>query len=379
MTSNFDVVVIGAGPGGSTAAKVCAEEGLRVALLEKNSKPGLKACAGGLEYKVIKEFEIDESVIECVSEWICYCNKKRWVCNKLKSANVFRRKFDNYLAERAVKAGANLFTSTKCVKVIEKGKGIRGVIAKSPIGETAFLGNILIIADGFGSRTARFFDLSPRMTPSDFGVTIQCEVHVRSKVKNDSIYLFYGNDIANCGYGWIYPKNSCYTVGLGCLASEMHGEGLVSRLEYLIKKHPIASKILRDITLISKFEGACVPLKQSDRICSDGVLVVGDAAGQVSALSGSGIYYAMKAGHLAGQVAVDAISKEDVSIANLHRYQELWFSLYGNELKRQKRVLEMLEKNYAQYMKGQIFLGNYPKIKIVTDKSLSLIKRLFYH
>jgi len=377
MTMQHDVIVVGAGPGGSTVAKTCAEEGLKVVLIDKRSQPGLKVCAGGLEFQVIDEFKVDEGAVECFPEGLYLCDRKRWIERKMKYANVYRKKFDSYLAERALEAGAKFLASTECVGVIKNGESVKGVIAKSQKGEMEKLsGSVVVAADGFYSTTARSAGLEHRYGRSDFGVTIQCEVYTKARVRDEASFHFYGSDIANCGYGWIYPKKNSYTVGMGCLASEMQGGGLVGKLQYLIFEHPIASKILSKVTSISKFEGACVPLKQSDNVCNSGILVVGDAAGQVAALSGSGIYCAMKAGHLAGQVVVEATSEGDVSKEKLQKYKAMWDSQLGQELKRQKRVLDKLDNHFARYMEFQILLENYPKIKKFANTSAGFIKPL---
>lgn len=377
MTMQYDVVIVGAGPGGSTVAKTCSEEGLKVVLIEKRSQPGLKVCAGGLEFQVVEEFKVAEEAVECFPERLYLCGKKRWIERKMKYANVYRRKFDSCLTERAVEAGAKFLTSTECVGVVKNGKSVEGVIAKSSKGEVQKLsGSIVVAADGFDSTTARSAGLKHGYGRSDFGVTIQCEVHTKAGVRDEASFHFYGSDIANCGYGWIYPKKNSYTVGMGCLASEMQGGGLVGKLQYLIFKHPIASKILSSVTSTSKLEGACVPLKQSDDVCDNGILVVGDAAGQVAALSGSGIYCAMKAGQLAGQVVVKAMSDGDVSKERLQEYKAMWDSQLGRELKRQKRVLDKLDNHFAKYMEFQILLENYPKIKKFADSSAGFIKPL---
>jgi len=380
MTARFDVIVVGAGPAGSSAAKACANEGLNVALLEKHAQAGLKVCTGGLEFQVVEEFNIDESVVECFPERLYLCDRKRWAERKMKYANVYRKKFDSYLAERATEAGAKFFSSTECVSVMKKDQTVTGVVAKSTKTESQkILGAIIIVADGFNSLTARSAGFQNNYSPSDIGVTIQCEVRTKSNVKNDSIYLFYGNDIANCGYGWIYPKSDSYTVGLGCLASQMQEGGLVGRFHYLVYRHPIASQVLSGVIEMSKFEGACVPLKQSDTICDNGIMVVGDAAGHVAALSGSGIYYAMKAGDLAGKVAAEAVSDCDVSKNRLQQYNKTWDSQHGKELRRQKKVLEKLDGYFGKYMEVQILLDNYPKVKKIVDASASIVKPFLFH
>lgn len=373
MALTYDVIVVGAGPGGSSAARVCAEEGLKVALIEKRSQAGLKVCAGGLESRVLEEFDIEDDVIECYPQRFYICGEKRWTVREEESATVYRKKFDRHLADRAVAAGAKIFTLTRCVKVLKKNQKVIGIIVKSPKGFDEILGRVVVAADGFHSATARSADLQTHYDRSDVGLAVQCETYTQSRVADEAVYLFYGDSMASCGYGWIYPKKEGYTVGIGCLLSSLHGN-LTRNLEYLIHRHPIASRILSRVSEISKTEAACIPLKPSDDLCGDGILAVGDAASQVSPLAGSGIYYAMKAGVLAGRVTTEAVSENDTSKNRLQEYQKKWDSQFGKELKRQKKILEKIESQYVRYMKAKIFLENYPKIKRICDAGLTFVK-----
>jgi len=352
---------------------VCAEKGLKVALIEKRSQAGLKVCAGGLESRVLEEFDIEDDIIECYPQRFYICGEKRWIVREEKSATVYRKKFDHYLADRAVVAGAKIFTSTRCVKVSKNNQELIGIVVKSQKGFDEILGRVIIAADGFYSTTARSAGLQPHYDRSDVGFAVQCETYTRSEVTDGAVYLFYGEDMASCGYGWIYPKKYGYTVGIGCLLSSLHGN-LTRNLEYLMHKHPIASRVLSRVSETSKTEAACIPLKPSDGVCGDGILVVGDAAGQVSPLAGSGIYCAMKAGFLAGRVATEAVSENDTSKIRLKEYQRKWDCQFGKELKRQKKILEKIESQYVRYMKVKIFLENYQKIKRICDVGLTFVK-----
>lgn len=376
LEENYDVVVVGTGPAGASSAKVCSEEGLKVALIEKNPQAGQKLCAGGIESKVLKEFEIEDHVIECYPRRFCICGEKRWIVSEEESATVYRRNFDRYLADRAVAAGAREFTLTRCLKVTKDNQKVVGIVVKTPKGLNEVRCKVVIAADGFYSVTARSAGLQRRYRPSDVGLAVQFETYARSKVKDDTVYLFYGDKISACGYGWIYPKKYGYTVGIGCLLSRLNGN-LTRNLEYLVHKHSIASRILSKVSEISKLEAACIPLNPRDNICGDGILVVGDAAGQVSPLAGNGIYYAMKAGALAGRVATEAVSENDASEERLREYQKTWHSQFGEELKRQKKILEKIEDQYSRYMKVQIFLESYPRIKRIWDAGLKFVKPFF--
>jgi len=372
---SWDVIVVGAGPSGSIAGKECAEKGLKVAMVEKNSQAGLKVCAGALEYNILSEFNIEDSVVECYPQRFFICGEKLRTTREEKSITVYRRNFDRYLADSAVESGARLFTSTRCIKVLKKNQNIIGIVTKTPKGFRKMLGKVIIAADGFYSITARSACIQPFYDASDVGLAVQYETYTNSRVKGDSVYLFFGKKISRCGYGWIYPKKHGYTVGLGCLLSRLQSS-LTQNLAYLMTKHPVASKILRNVSKRSNLQAACIPLRPNRRICEHGIVVVGDAAGQVSSLSGNGIYYAMKAGVLAGKVVSDAISEDDVSRARLLEYEENWNCQFGKEITHQKQVLQKIEGQYNRYMQLQFFIQNYPRIGSI-HKAISRIAKTF--
>lgn len=378
---NYDVIVVGAGPGGSTAAKVCAEKGLKVALIEKHKQPGMKVCAGSLEPRILKEFDIEDSVIESYPYQVYICGENQWVIrHEEKSATVYREKFDQYLADSAVAAGSKFLNSTQCIQVLKKNNKVTGVVTRSQKGLEKIFGDIVIAADGFHSATARSAGLQSTLDTSDVALCVQYELQCKSKVKDDAYFMFYGNKVSPCGYGWIYPKKNRYTVGLGCLLSSVRGK-LTQNLNYLIYKHPIASKILQKSNKISdtsNLKGACIPIKPSSKICGDGILVVGDAAGQVYPLVGAGIYTAMKAGFLAGSVATEAVSQGDVSEDALRKYPERWNVETGREIAIQRRTFERIENYVNEYMKVQIFLERYCRIRKVLNPGLAFVKPLLF-
>jgi len=380
-SAKYDVIVVGAGPGGSSAAKECAENGLKVALLEKCPQPGMKVCAGGVDSRIIQDFGIDDSVIQYHTKKhvsISPSGKRRMIEN-IDSAVVNRKDFDLYLAERAINAGATLLTSTYCLGVKKEGNQIVGVNAKTPKGTMKIFAKIVIAADGFYSITARSAGLMPKYSPSDIGLTVQCETYVKHEndIETDTKYFFYGSDISPCGFGWIYPKKHGYTVGLGSLASYVKKSLLSRNLHYFINEHPIASKILSKTFSKSKIQAACLPLRLSPKICDNGILVVGDAAGQVSPLGGNGIYYSMNAGKLAGEVATEALTEDDVSQSKLRKYEELFLFKFGDKLRSQRKILDIIRRNYCLYMEAQILINSNSTIKEILKTGRSFAKHFF--
>lgn len=245
--ATYDVVVVGAGPAGTIAAQTCAEGGLRVAMLEKNANPGRKLCGGGVSNRAVREFNIDRDAVGQRVTSLCVFSQsgKYTILSRKGDIAVYRtsiedptlRKFDVYLARRAVNSGAKLFSSTEAVSMTRQGDGTAVIMAKSAKGSINFRGRIVIGADGFNSMIARSTGLHKLYRKSEFAVSVQREVLLDRKVDDGCVYHFFDPGISPVGFGWLYPKAKGFTVGLGILASHLHGN-LIETLNHMIQKYP---------------------------------------------------------------------------------------------------------------------------------------------
>jgi digeranylgeranylglycerophospholipid reductase len=357
----YDVVVVGAGPGGCTAATMCARGKLKVALLEKNPSFGQKLCAGGLIPEVLKEFEIEDDVIECrIKRHRVFTAKEKEITVPSNEVTVHRSKFDAYLALKAQENGVDIFTSTLSERIVRKNTRLIGVVAKKQGNvSTVFYGRIAIVSDGFNSGTARSIGLMPRYKPDEVALTLQREIYVKEQPDTESICLFFRNDVSLCGYGWIHPKRNCYSIGLGSLLSHAKGEQLVKNLNKLTS-FAYAKQILPKETQEGPIRAACIPMVQNTRICAPNIMIIGDAAGQVDPMNGDGIYYAMKAGVLAGKVASEAITKEDFSEENLLSFQNNCCRLFGSRLRQRRKELDRIKNRFVSHMESQFSLKKHP-------------------
>lgn len=329
----YDVIVVGAGPAGTIAAQTCAEAGLRVALLERNANLGCKPCGGAVPDRAVREFGIDRDDIgqRVKSLYVVSQSGNYTYLPRKGDIAVYRtsvedptlKKFDLYLAKRAKNASTELYNSTEVTGMVKREDGTMAVMARSAKGTVQFRGRIVIGADGFNSTVARSTGLRRPFRRSEFAVTVQREILSDRRVDDECEYHFLDSKISPLGFGWVYPKKKGFTIGLGVLASHSHGN-LTKSLNYMIQKHPIVKGILPKWGKLCKVEGACIPMAQVLRIYDKGVMLVGDAAGQVNPMGGDGIYYAMKAGRLAALTAIGAISEGDTSEERLSKYQSEW-------------------------------------------------------
>jgi digeranylgeranylglycerophospholipid reductase len=336
-----DVVVIGAGPGGSMAAKTAAELGLNVVLLEKRQEIGEPIrCAEGVSHRS----ELSE-LIKVQPGWIS--NEINGVrLHSPNKDNVFttvdngkgeggyileRKNFDRGLAIQAACAGAKVLVKTRATGLIRKDDLCTvSVICQ---GEALQIEAPLIIgADGVESKVARWAGIDTRLKPEEIMVCAQYLV-LDDCIDQEYCEFFFGNRMAPGGYVWIFPKGGgLANVGIGIQGSQSGPGEPIRLLDRFLQRRMPRAKILQMVA------GGIPTSGLIKDTTSDGIMLVGDAAHQSDPLTGGGIINAMRAGVMAGQTAVKAISSGDVSIAGLKEYEDRWRSSIGKQIEKRYRA-----------------------------------------
>lgn len=326
-----DVVIVGAGPAGSSTAKIIAEKGYDVILAEKDEFPGkTNICAGGMPAYLIKELGLSAQIIEK--------NIKRekhyfpWGVRTgdLDQVTVMRSVFDNSLAQRAVEEGARLITDTLIKDVVVKKDGIIASSSNSTIKS-----KLLVFADGPNTLAYRKFGIGFKPDPDNTSVSVACEVQWEDN-PFDQYEYYYGEDIMPWGFAWIFPKKNSLNVGVGGLKSKLD-TNIINSLNYLFDGNPLTSEKLKGRKILS-MGSALIPAAPAKTIFSERILVAGDAAGMVDPITGGGIPFAIDGGRLAGEVCVKALEAGDCSSRFLSQYQTLWqktnnyYAIYRNYL-----------------------------------------------
>ncbi len=318
----FDVVVIGGGPAGSTAANDLAQRGLRVLLLDRNGR--IKPCGGAIPPKLVEEFDIPETLL------VARIRSARMVSPSNVSVDmpieggyvgmVDREVFDEWLRERAAQSGAIRASGTfERLDYDPRGDSNGGRFgrersatvrhratvryrATDVSGERALLtarARVLIGADGAQSRVAK------QCIPGAERIRYVAAYHeiVEAPASPSAHYaasrcdVIYQGQISPDFYAWIFPHGNTASIGVGSSRKGFSLRGSVARL--------------RDSTQLSglktlRREGAPIPMKPLPR-WDDGrhVVLCGDAAGVVAPASGEGIYYAMACGRFAAHAACE--------------------------------------------------------------------------
>lgn len=322
-----DVIVVGAGPAGSTAARYLAERGLDVAVLEKSTFPRDKVCGDGLTPRAVKQL---------IRLGIDTSEAAGWVRNK--GLRVYggrnepfellwpelaefppyglvraRRDFDKILADHAVAGGARLFEKTTVTGAIidPRSDRITGVTTKDG---RSFSAPIVIAADGNSSRLALSMGLEKR-TDRPMGVAVR--TYFTSPRSNDDFMESWlelwdgkrGESNLLPGYGWIFGMgDGTCNVGLGTVSSRSISANLNYRdmFSAWVANTPPEWGFTPE-NQVGPILGAALPMSFNRQPAyARGLLLVGDAGGMVSPFNGEGIAYAMEAAEMAADAIIDA-------------------------------------------------------------------------
>ena len=322
---NFDVVVVGGGPAGSSAAHMAAKNGCTVALIEKEKEIAETVRTSGVTWiSDINEFGIPKDCYNPIKKF-SFCSPKNYVTiadDVAKAAVLDVRKTYRFLSTRAKSSGSELFTSTNVSEVLKDSSGkCVGVVAKSQGKLIQFNAKVVIDASGFTSIVAK--ELGYVTQWKKFGAGAEFEVKTE-KLEYDNWWLMVGQEYSPAGYAWIFPtsKNTA-RIGVGVGKPDSDVDPTV-RLNELIDKKIGPIKDLGNIEKIEFHYGLIPNDGLSRKTVYDNLILVGDSAGQANPLVLEGIRYAIRFGEVAGKVAADAIKNNNTTEASLIPYEKEW-------------------------------------------------------
>jgi geranylgeranyl reductase family protein len=330
MNWDYDVIVVGAGPGGSTAARFCSLAGLKTLLIEKERLPRYKPCGGCLSTKTVHLLGFDlSSIIENTIHGakFTYCSKDPFFIESKDPIAflIMRDRFDQFLVNEALEKGVVLLEGEKVTTVEEKGDGVEVALGK----EKRLQCRYLIGADGPESIVARSLFL-PLQQNDGNGIAIESEIPLDPSIRFPQkelqfVHLDFGR-IPN-GYGWVFPKREYLSIGIGGMFREtkkmnprQYYHTFLKGLEYI----PEGKK--------GKVTGHLLPsfYDENQKVSQGRFLLVGDAAHLMDPLQGEGIYYAIRSGMLAAE-AIMKWKKEGIAPSVF--YQRAVYANIGRNLK----------------------------------------------
>lgn len=336
----YDVVVVGGRVAGSVSSLFASKNNLDVLMIEKRQEIGVPLqCA---EATTEKTFEVlgfkpsDKYVRTPIYGADLHSpdgNSFRMEGDNEKGFILDRKVFDKSLAIEAANAGADIMVKTTVKDLIIRNGQVSGVIAKH-LGETMEIeADLVIAADGIESNIARMAGLKSNWGTND---VCSCAQYKMVGVPTDPHYMqfYFGNEVAPGGYVWIFPNDNDVTnVGIGIRSSKKKA------YEYLN-------------SFVERFNGKIIEINVGgvpvcgniEKTYTDGLMVVGDAAGHVNPITGGGMDLAVICAKIAGNIAADAINSNDTSSKFLKTYEKLWKEEIGDMMKQSLKYRKVFDK-----------------------------------
>ena len=345
---DYDVVVVGAGPAGCLAAKYAAKNGAKTLIVEEHASIGSPVqCAGLLSTSAIRECEVVlDSGFHPITGAFVYAPDRRRIRisgGEIKAYVVDRRIFDRTLAENAIRSGADILMRTRAVGIDigrkAPGRGRRRILHVAIEGEPDVIeADVVIGADGVQSRIARWAGLD---TPDT--VLSGAQVSTVYDFEDPGFVEIFPGSCAPGFFAWAIPYHGSARIGLAVRPeSGVAHEPAWVHLKRLIAEHPTVSE--KCSPGIAGIVLGGIPISVPPQTAADGLLIVGDAAGQVKPTSGGGVYPGAVCAKIAGKVAADAVMEGDTSVRRLSEYDKLWRARIGRELAIGRRINEWMAR-----------------------------------
>ncbi len=382
MSNSFQAIVVGAGPAGSSAALTMARAGIDVALVERGTFPGEKNMFGGVLHRLPSLEEVfpdfwSRAPLErhIVKKGVTFMTGDSSFSTTIEAGNfdktpyngytIFRPRFDRWLADEAVKAGATLITRATVENVVMRNDRVAGVTILGRKGELT--APVVVAADGVLSFIAHKAGLRrPTFDPAQMAVGVKAFIDMPRELIDERFGLVrdqgFANEFVGCtegvrGGGFLYTNYDSLSIGLVFHLASLRTSGKTPYdLLNSFMEQPQVAKMVRGGRL-QEYSAHLIPeggYNMIPELVGDGILVAGDAAALCNAtgLNLEGINLASQSGVLAGQAVVAAHQAGDFSKRGLEVYRRLMDDSYVmKDLKMYRKAPHMLHNNriYNEY------------------------------
>jgi len=378
----YDVIISGAGPSGSQCAEIIAKAGYKVALIERN-KNWRKPCGGAIHSSVVDLYpKLKKSgntkIVGVVMHSADYHKLEFKGAGNEYSIIMDRLELDNLIRDSAIDAGAELFDKNLSYDFIFKNQNTIGIKTKSPTGTKEYYGKLIIIADGMSSKLTYRSGIKLKWTINELAIG-KCAIMEGDNYLNEEFVYVYFKPYQ--GYGWIFPLGKKrFNIGLFTFGADNIKYNLNQIYqEFLhnpnVKKY-LSSSNYKNIWSSSYPFPAEGVLEKS--LYNDNLLIIGDAGGFVSPISGEGIQTAIISGKIAGETAIKALKQEDYSkyflkiyktnpeikriIRNFKLKRSMIKFFYENNGKNLNSMLSLAEKDskFREQVVNMFTYGEFP-------------------
>lgn len=347
----FDIAVVGGGPAGLSAAYAAAKGGAKVVLFEKDQSIAHSIRTSGVTW--ISEMErlgIPSKFYNPIQNYrfVSPSNDILITGNVSKSCVLDIRGMYQHLAFLAAKEGVQLMVKSNVIDVIKDGDRVVGVKANTPKGRLTVRSTLVIDASGFSTSVGRKAGVAGQWKRYGVGAEYECYC---DDIDSTTWVLMVGQKYSDAGYAWSFPlSTNRVRIGVGIGRPESNAEPL-DKLHEIIEKRFKPLDALRDgkIQPIELHYGFIPNEGVRRNSIADGLVLVGDSAGQSNPLVLEGIRYAIDFGRLAGKVGADSLS-ENSDKESLLEYERSWKSKVESKihsaLKVQMRWLGLTDEEW---------------------------------
>lgn len=357
-----DVLVVGAGPAGSMAAKAAAKHGADVVMIDKRRRVGFPVqCAGYVPYQVneyimLEKNVIEQSVTSMITEMPCGMVEE----TKQLGYIVNREQFDSLLAEKATRAGASLITG--CMATSHGHNATKALCGKEQL---TIKSKVVVGADGPRSRVAFWTGRKNK----DMVMASQWTVPLLKKL--ESTYVYFDRRFAG-GYGWLFPRGGRANVGVG--VERKYGFKPREALKWLVEK--LARQgIIQARPLI--YGGGLLAVGGRVRASGENIVLAGDAAGLCHPQTGAGVMSAVQSGWLAGEAAAKAAGGDDGVIDSYAKEIDELYSAAMEHAAGRRRLMEKFWKKSDSELSRALRYGwvAFPEYRL--DMTVETEKEIF--
>ena len=380
----FDIAVVGGGPAGLSAAYAAAKGGAKVVLFEKDQSIAHNIRTSGVTW--ISEMErlgIPSKFYNPIQNYrfVSPSNDVLITGNVSKSCVLDIRGTYQHLAFLAAKQGVQLMIKSDVIDVIKDGLRVAGVKANTPKGKLTVRSTLVIDASGFSTFVGRKAGVAGQWKRYGVGAEYECYC---DNIDSTTWVLMVGQKYSDAGYAWLFPlSTNRVRIGVGVGRPE-------SNAEPLEKLHKIIEKRLKPLDALR--EGKIQPLElhygfipnegMRSTSIADGLIMVGDSAGQSNPLVLEGIRYAIEFGRLAGKVGADSLSlnsnreslleyerswkaKAESKIRSALKVQMRWVGLTDEEWDKEIEILrDMTVQEFLDFIKADFTTVNMMKLAL---------------
>jgi geranylgeranyl reductase family protein len=315
-----DILIIGAGPAGTSAAAVAAKAGCHVVVVERRPCIGLPVrCAEYIPAPLVAEINLGSDYIaQSIEGMRSYFPDGEVKYTRTPGFTIERDVFDILLAKASEREGADIWLSA-AAKVLEN----NSVIVHRKGSEFSIQAKVIIGADGPKSKVGKWIK-SPNQ---NLLVGAQVLAPIDNYINDTEVYF---DQEIYCGYGWVFPKYDFANVGIGIKPDHPKRWSAKKVLDNFIQKLIREEKILPPAD--QRYIAGWIPVEPIKKVHHGNIILVGDAAGHTHPITGAGIFSAVTGGRLAGKWAAEAINENNLLL--LAEYEKEIYDFFGPHLKR---------------------------------------------